>query len=200
MNQRKSTAARTAPKSALPLQVVFRNMEPSAAVEARIRERARLLERFASRIMSCRVAVEQSQRRHNQGNRFLVRVDLKVPGSEIVAGTRRGLHHAHEDVYVAIRDAFDAARRQLEDHVRRWRGDVKAHRVPQHGHVVELHPGYGMLETPDGRQVYFHPHSLVGGGFDRIKLGDELRFDEEAGELGPQATTVHRVGKHRLLG
>ncbi len=184
----------------LPLQVVFRNMDPSAAIEARIRERAASLEHYHDRIMSCRVAVELHHRHHHQGNLFHVRVDLKVPEGEIVASRAPAEHHAHEDVYVAIRDAFDAARRQLEDHARRRRGVVKEHAVSPHGRIAELLPDSGKIETSDGRMVYFHKNSVVDGSFDQLLVGAEVRFVEEMGELGPQASTVHVVGKHHVIG
>lgn len=107
----------------IPLQISFRNTDPSPAVETRIRERAESLERFSDRITSCRVIVERNHRHHHQGNLYHVRVDLRVPGNQIVASREHGDRHAHEDVYVAVRDAFDAAERQLEDHVRRQRPD-----------------------------------------------------------------------------
>ena len=91
----------------VPLQVTFRHMDSSDAVAARIRERAEELDRFFDGIISCRVAVECRHPRRVQGNLFRVRVDLKVPDREIVVGRDPGAHHAHEDVYVSIRDAFD---------------------------------------------------------------------------------------------
>ena len=91
----------------LPLQITFRHMEHSAALEARVRQRAEELDQFFDRIISCRVVVECSHRRHQQGNIFEVRVDLTVPGREIVVGREPGVNHAHEDPYVAVRDAFD---------------------------------------------------------------------------------------------
>ena len=91
----------------LPLQITFRHMDSSDAVAARIRERAEELGRFFDRITSCRVVVECQHPRRQQGNLFRVRVDLKVPGREIVVGRDPAAHHAHEDIYVAIRDAFD---------------------------------------------------------------------------------------------
>ena len=124
----------------LPLQITFRHMAPSDAVATRIRERAAELERFFDRIISCRVVVECQHPRRQQGNLFRVRVDLKVPGSEIVVGRDPAAHHAHEDVYIAVRDAFDATRRLLEDHVRQGRGDVKLHSVPDHGRIARLLP------------------------------------------------------------
>jgi ribosome-associated translation inhibitor RaiA len=117
----------------LPLQVVFRNMDVSAAVEAKIRERVEQLKRIYSPIMSCRVAVEAHHRHHHQGNLYHTRVDLKVADAEIVASREPDEHHAHEDVFVAVRDAFDAVRRRLEDYARQRRGMVKAHTVPLHG-------------------------------------------------------------------
>ena len=184
----------------LPLQVVFRNMEASAAVEAKVRERADQLERIYDQIMSCRVIVETHHKHHHQGNLYHVRVDLKVPEAEIVASREPGEHHAHEDVFVAVRDAFDAVRRRLEDYVRRRRGDVKAHEVPAHGRIIELDPEHGRIETPDGRVVYFHRNSVIEADFDKLAIGTEVRFVEEAGERGPQASTVYKVGKHHVVG
>src|SRR3990172_13116427 len=100
----------------LPMQIVFRNMEPSAAVEAKVRARVDKLEQYYDRIMSCRVVVEQRHRHAHQGNQFHVRIDLKVPNGELVASRDPPEQQAHEDVYVAVRDGFDAIRRQLEDY------------------------------------------------------------------------------------
>ena len=98
----------------IPLEIAFKNMEKSDAVEARIREKAeKKLERFAGRITSCRVVVEAPHRHQHQGNCFDVRIDIHVPGEELVV-TRESTDPAHTDVYVAIRDAFDAVVRQLE--------------------------------------------------------------------------------------
>lgn len=111
----------------LPLQVTFRNMSPSEQLEAYIRERAAKLDEFYDKIMSCRVMVELHHQHHHKGNLYHVRVDLTVPQNEIVANRKADEHHAHEDAYVAVRDAFDAAERQLEDYARRQRGEVKTH-------------------------------------------------------------------------
>jgi ribosomal subunit interface protein len=181
----------------LPLQVSFRNMPPSPAIEEHVRERAAKLEEFHGDITGCRVVVEAPHRRHHQGNLYHVRVDITVPGREIVVSREPAAHHAHEDAYVAIRDAFDAARRQLEDHARERRGQIKAHEPAPHARVVRLFPeeGYGFLATADGREVYFHQNSLVNGDFARLAVGDEVRFTEEPGEQGPQASSVHLAGK-----
>jgi ribosomal subunit interface protein len=111
----------------IPLQISFRNMDPSPAVEARIRKKAEKLERFHDRIIGCTVVVEAPHRRHNKGKLYSVRVDISVPRKEVVIGRAKPIDHAHEDVYVAIRDAFNAAARRLEDEARKMRGSVKTH-------------------------------------------------------------------------
>jgi ribosomal subunit interface protein len=181
----------------LPLQITFRNMESSAAIEAKIRERVAELDRYYHRIMGCRVVVESPHRRHHQGKLFHVRVDLTVPGGELAVSREPAQHHAYEDVYVAIRDAFDAARRQLEDYARRHRGETKGHAALPYGRVSKLFPteGYGFIETPDGREVYFHENSVLHDAFGRLEIGCQVEFVEEQGDKGPQASTVRIVGK-----
>lgn len=97
-----------------PLQITFRDIPHSDALDTHIREKAQKLEQFFSGVISCRVVVEQSAKHHHQGKPFNVRIDLTVPGSEIVVDRKED-----EDVYVALRDAFDAAKRQLEDYARK---------------------------------------------------------------------------------
>ena len=106
----------------IPMQITLRDVEHSEALETHIRDKAKKLDEFFDHIMSCRVVVEMPHKHHHQGKQFNVRIDIGVPGSEIVVNR----DHA-EDVYVALRDAFDAAKRQLEDYVRKIRGDVKTH-------------------------------------------------------------------------
>jgi ribosomal subunit interface protein len=110
------------------LRFTFRNVEATPALEDDLRARAAELERFSDDVVSCEVVVEAPHRRHHQGRVYHVRIRLAVSGGELVVSRDPGEDHAHEDVHVAIRDAFDAARRQLEDHARRRRGAVKTHR------------------------------------------------------------------------
>ena len=188
----------------IPLQISFKNMDPSPAVEARIRDKAEKLNRLFEHITGCRVTVEAPHRHHHKGKLYGVTVDVTVPKGELVVNREGSRDHAHEDINVAIRDAFDAAVRQIEDYARRLRGDVKAHDVPPHGRIVRLFPreGYGFIETSDGREIYFHENSVFEGGFDRLEVGDEVRLSVAEGESaqGPQATTVHPIGKHHPAG
>ncbi|MBV8121237.1 MAG: HPF/RaiA family ribosome-associated protein [Alphaproteobacteria bacterium] len=186
----------------VPLQITFRHMDTSEVLAARIRNRAEELERSFDRIISCHVVVECRHQRPQQGNLFEVRVDLNVPGREIVVGHDPAPRHAHEDPHVAVRDAFDAVRRLLEDYVRQRRGDVKLHAVPDHGTVARLiaEQDYGFIATADGSEIYFHRNSVANGGFDKLAVGDEVRFvvQEAESAKGPQASTVVAVGKHHL--
>ncbi len=183
-------------------QITFRNMHPSDVLEQNIRERAEKLSEFYDRIMNCRVIVEMQHRHHHQGNIYHVRIDLTVPGHELVVSRDPGKDHAHEDVYVAIRDAFDTARRQLEVVARRQRSEVKAHEPPAHGRISQFKPAedYGMIETPDGREVYFHRRSVLNADFDKLEIGEPVRFNEEVGDMGPQASSVLVEGKHHIVG
>jgi cold shock CspA family protein/ribosome-associated translation inhibitor RaiA len=177
----------------LPLKIRLRDITHSEALEGLIREKASWLESFSDQIIGCRVVVEGPVRHHRKGGPYTVRIDLGVPGEDIVVNRQ-----AADDPYVAVQEAFDAARRKLQDHVRRRRGAVKAHEEIPHGRVTKLFPdeGYGFLETPDGREVYFHRNSVLGADFNRLSIGTEVRFAEEEGEHGPQASTVTIVGKH----
>lgn len=183
------------------VQVTFKNLDRSDAVEAKVREKVEKLGAFHPRITSCRVSVEELHRHQQQGNHFHVRIDLKVPGHELIADREPDENHAYTDVYVALRDAFDAMRRKLEDLARHQQGKVKTHDVPAHGRVVEIAPSrlYAQIETDDGRLLFLHRNALVEGDFDKLELGAEVRYTEEMGEEGPQATSVHLVGKHHLM-
>jgi len=185
----------------IPLQITFRHMESSAAAEDRIRSEAARLDKFYNHIISCRVVVEAPHVHHHKGNLYHIGIDLKVPGKELIAGRGHGRDHAHEDIYVAIRDAFNEMQRQLEDHLRRQHGDVKEHEPPPHGYVSLLVPDedFGKIKTPDGREIYFHRHSVLGNNFNALKIGSEVRFDEEQGDEGPQASTVKLIGKHHII-
>ena len=186
----------------IPLQITFRNLDRSQAVEASVREHAEKLDKYYDRIMSCRVVIEEQHKHHRRGNHYHVSVDVTVPGAELVASREPDQHHAYTDVYIAIRDAFDTMRRQLEDYARKHDQRLKVHAPPPHGRIVELNPAedYGRIETVDGRLIYFHRNSVLGADFDGLRIGAEVRFDEEAGERGPQASTVHVIGKHHIVG
>ena len=177
-----------------PLQINFHGMDHSDAVEDAARKKAEHLERFASDIMTCRVVVDLLQKHKHQGRPFGVRIDLTVPGHELVVDRVE-----NEDVYVALRDAFDDMKRQLEDVVRQRRGDEKQHPRELHGEVVRLNgdEGFGFIRTPDGEEYYFGRDNLASGRFEQLEPGTAVQFIADVAAQGPQAKRVS-VGKHGL--
>jgi ribosome-associated translation inhibitor RaiA len=147
-----------------PLKITFRNMPASPAIEDTIREKAAKLDSYYDRILGCHVVVEAPHRRHHKGKAYLVRIDLKVPRGELVINRARNRldaaklrdpesadtdlaeshqpskHAAHEDIYVAIRDAFDSAARKLQNHARKRRDKVKAHDVAAAARATKVFP------------------------------------------------------------
>jgi ribosomal subunit interface protein len=180
-----------------PLQIALQDVPHSDALEARIRESAAKLELFHPRITSCRVVVDETQKHQAKGRQFRVRVEVRAPGHEQAVAT---LHH-HEDVYVAVRDAFDAVRRQLQDEVREGRGDVKRHAEPRHGRVARLDQGsgFGFIETEEGDEIYFSRENVVSPSFEHLTPGTEVQFLEEPAGDGVQAKRVS-AGKHGFGG
>jgi ribosomal subunit interface protein len=175
----------------VPLQITMRDIAHSDALDAHIRDKAAKLEEFHPRITSCRVAVEHLGQHHQQGREFRVRIDVRVPGKEIVVNRDH-----HEDVYVALRDAFDSVKRQLEEAVHLQRGDIKVHDTPQRGEIVRLfaEQGYGFIRGSDGREFYFGRENVVHPGFEELTAGALVHFIEDAGAEGPQAKRV-KLGK-----
>ena len=179
----------------LPLQITFRQMDASPALESRIRALADRLEKFSPQIVRCHVIVQPVPHHQQQGALHEFRIDITLPDKQIAIRRAGPTNHAHEDPYVALRDAFRAARRKLADYERKRRGDVKQHVAPEHGRICELDSdrGCGRIETDDGRLIYFHRNSILGSRFQDLATGTEVRFAEEAGDRGPQASTVHVI-------
>ena len=186
----------------IPLTITFRGLDSSEAIRAKIEERVGRLERFHNRITSCRVVVESSDRHRHKGHLFRVRVDVVVPRGEVATNRSPAKAQEHQDVYVAIRDAFDATERRLESHLRRARGETKHHDEQPQGRIARIFSDrdYGFIESSDGREVYFHRHAVADDAFDRLSVGTQVRFAETVGQEGPVATTVHIVSKRHPAG
>jgi len=180
----------------IDLQITMRDLPHSDALESHIREKAEKLEKFYPHLTSCRVVVEQPHKHHHQGRNFDIHIDLTVPGKELVINRA-----SNEDVYVAVRDAFDAAKRQLEDYARIQRGDTKLHTPVLHGKVARLMSadGYGFIETADGEELYFHRDNLANHDFNQLTIGQTVQFIEDIGSEGYQAKRIS-TGKHHYPG
>ena len=198
--------------------ITFRGIDRTAAIESDILARLRKLETYYPRITGARVILELVQGHHEAGNRYHVRIDLTVPGEEIAVSHEASTHAAAQDreaeriprvaepdperkhARVAIREAFDVARRRLQDYARRQSGAVKTpvRRTP--GHVVRLSPvdefGY-IAADEDGHEVYFQKTSVLRDAFDQLTVGSPVSFVEETGDKGAQASTVVLRHPHR---
>lgn len=140
----------------------------------------------------CWICFHRSPHQHRQRDRlYLVKIKLNVPGGEINVSKQHWHDESHRDVYVAIRDAFRAVRRRLQDHQRLIRGDIKANYKPDRAKVSKIfyEQGYGFLEDDLGNEIYFDANSVLGD-FERITPGQTVKYKKEQGEQGSQASTV----------
>jgi cold shock CspA family protein/ribosome-associated translation inhibitor RaiA len=183
----------------VPLTMTFRNVTKSTSLEALIRKQAAKLDRVCSHLVSCRVSVEKPQSHQKSGSSFRVRLDVTVPRDhELVTVRNSGEGDLHQRLPTVVRQAFDATQRQLKKLTERQRGKVKSH--PEQavgGFVIRLfrNGGYGFINSLDGREIYFHKNSLPAAEFNRLEIGTGVKWSEEEGENGPQATIVRIVDK-----
>jgi ribosomal subunit interface protein len=177
-----------------PIQITSRDFALTDAMRASIQKRAESLQQYFGRLYGCHVVIDAPVHHHRHGGPFNVRIDLRTPGAELSVNKQSA-----SDLAVAIREAFDSARRRLEDHLRELRRDVKSHALPSVARVARIRhgEGYGFLETRDQREIYFHRNAVLDGHFDELRAGTVVRYAEEQGEKGPQASTVAVVGGKR---
>ncbi|HQT77281.1 MAG TPA: HPF/RaiA family ribosome-associated protein [Rhodopila sp.] len=183
-----------------PLDIAFHNMDSSPSLEADIRGRVDKLERRYGRLIGCRVSVEKLHNRHRTGNIFDVHVVMSVPGRDLAVSRephRAKEKYANPDAWTSVRDAFDAAEKQLESFKRSSREDTaapSAHAMA--GQVTLIEPGtdHGFILTNTGTQLYFHRDSVTDSRFEDLKVGDLVHYVEEEGDAGPTATKVRAGG------
>lgn len=176
------------PRPNIPIEVIGKGLEVTPELEKLVDERIARLHRFWERIMACRVTVEGQDAHHRHGGPYAVALRLEVPGDDIVV-TRQSA----TDLRVAVRFAFEAAQRQLEDQVRRLQPEPAREDARQEGRIVRIRPGddFGFLAATDGAEVYFHRNSVLGAEFESLFEGEAVRFVAEPGDKGLQASTVH---------
>jgi ribosome-associated translation inhibitor RaiA len=176
----------------LSVQVTFHGVPHSESLEQYVRTRADKLETLAARMTGCDVALEMPHRHARHGEHYRVRVNVTLPRGQVVVARSPDEARGYEDMYAAIDSAFDDAGRRVQDFIRRQRGDVKPHERSRHGKVTKLYgyEGYGFLTTAEGDELYFHRNSVLDAAFDRLKIGDRVRFVEDDGGPSPHASTV----------
>ncbi|MCW5692725.1 MAG: HPF/RaiA family ribosome-associated protein [Pseudolabrys sp.] len=184
-----------------PVEIDFHGVDADPRVRSAVATHVAQLEERFGRITAGRVVLKGPGGRHRTGGLFEVSIRLALPeGREVNVGRTRQNDERYSDLPFAINDTFKRARRQLQDQVRKMQGDVKTSAGAPVGIVVELDPlgEFGFIETPDGREIYFHRNSVLGGNFARLKVNSHVSYAEEAGDKGPQASTVRLLEKHSL--
>ena len=184
-----------------PVEIEFQGLTANDRLRACVTKHIDSLEERFGRITACRVVIRAPSERHRTGGAHEIMIRLALPqGREVDIARSAKADERHADPLFALNDAFKRARRRLQDHAKRMRGDVKTHDGPPIGTVRQFDEaaGFGFLETPDGREVYFHRNSILDGGLRHISAGTRVTFFEEIGNKGPQASTVKLLGKHRL--
>ena len=184
-------------------QITFKDIDHSDAVEARINERIDKLENIFDRITSCKVWVRAPHRRHKKGTHYVIDIELQSPMGTLTIGREPGDVNAHEDIYVTIRDAFNAMERQLRKQKEQHSGRPEESLSPLQGTIERLEPekDSGHIATTDGRLIYFHRNAVIDQSFDDLKTGDavELVVDREGAEDGPHASTVRPISRQRFV-
>lgn len=185
----------------VPVQIDFQGCHPEERLRERIDRGLKGLESRFGRIVAARVVVKGPGRHHRTGGLYEIGVSLTLPNGRLVNVERTPTSDERfGKPDFAIGDAFKRARRQLQDEYRRMEGKVKQHQPQPTGEVVRLDASgeFGFLRTAEGDEVYFHRNSVLDGAFARLKPGTAVAFAEEAGDEGPQASTVRLLGKHRM--
>jgi len=183
----------------VPAEITYGNCEPSEELRAEIARQLDRLEKFSGRITSCHVLVEAPKTRHRKGDPFRIELRIAMPERrDVLVCRQRGDVPEDEHPLVALHRAFHTARRQIEDAAREMRGAVKTHETPDHGRVARFLAGEdcGFIETDDGYEIFFSRNAVLNDAFDQLVVGSEVRFVEQEGDKGPQASSVRLIGKH----
>lgn len=186
----------------IPPEITYRGVEKTNTIDALVQEKIQKLEEVCDYISGCHIAIEKPHDRPRSGSPFRVRLDITVPpGHEIVAESNPGEGKQYEALDVVIRDAFDAAQRQLKKLNEQQRQSDQAKNIHPEQETTALvvrvfrDEGYGFIKTLDGEEVYFHRNSVLLNDFDRIEVGTGVHCFVTQGEKGPQASTVKIVDK-----
>ncbi len=183
----------------VPLETAFRNVPRTPDLEELILQKVDKLEELTDALTSGEVVVERPHESKQTGNPYRVRLTFNMPPGHRLTVERESIPQEDEQPLAAvIREAFEALHRQLKELVQRQRGEVKSHPDQEAGAIVDelvRNEGYGFLRTVDGRRIYFHENAVFQDEFERLTVGTGVRFVEELGEKGPQATVVQIVDK-----
>lgn len=185
-------------------EITYRNLEKTEAINSLIKEKIAKLENFCDYINSCRVVVEKAHQHPDSGSPYKVSINITIPhGREIAVSHNPDKGKQYPPLEAVIRDAFEAARRQIVGLSTEQKGARKVHPEQEVGAIItKLFPeqGYGFLKAIDtGKEVYFHRNSIVNEDFAELEVGYGVRFKEIQGEMGPQATTVQIIDRQKSV-
>lgn len=188
----------------IPPEITYRDLEKTEAIDSLIREKIAKLEQFCDYINSCRVVVEQAHKHPDRGSPYKVSIDITIPhGREIAVSHNPDEGKQYPPLEAVIRDAFEAARRQVVSLSTEQKGVRKVHPEQEiSAMITKLFPeqGYGFLKAIDtGEEVYFHHNSVVNEDFSNLKVGYGVRFKQTQGEMGLQATTVQVIDRQKSV-
>ena len=181
-------------------EITYRHLEKTDAIQNLVEEKIAKLEQFCDYMNSCRVVIEKDNDNPSSGSPYRVSIDITIPHNrEIAVVEHPNVGKQYPPLEAVIRDAFEAARRQLVSITTEQKGERKVHPEQQVSAVVEklfTEQGYGFIkEVSTGREIYFHRNSVTNNDFDRLVIGAGVRYKETMGEMGPQATTVQLLDK-----
>ena len=183
-----------------PVEIDFQGMKPIERLHQSVAAHIAELEQRYGRITACRVVLKAPGGHHRIGL-YEVNIRLALPnGREVNVARTAQQDERYANIDFAINDTFKRARRRLQDHVRRMQGQVKTHEAQPTGIISRFDPTgeFGFIETADSREIYFHKNSVLDGAFSRLSVGARVAFAEEAGDKGPQASSVRPLGKHGM--
>lgn len=181
-------------------EITYRHLEKTTAIHNLVEEKIAKLEQFCDYMNSCRVVIEKDNDHPSSGSPYRVSIDITIPHNrEIAVVESPDTGKQYPPLEAVIRDAFEAARRQVVSLSTEQQGKRKMHPEQEVSAVVDklfTEEGYGFIrEVSTGKEVYFHRNSVVHDDFDRLVVGAGVRYKETMGEMGPQATTVQLIDK-----
>lgn len=183
----------------VPLEIAYKDVEKTQILEDVINHQVERLDKAVDGVISCRIALERPHKHPERGSGYRVLVIVRLPPThEVVVKRDSTQGELHDALPAIVKEAFEAATRQCREIRRQQLGEVKRHPAQETmGFVARLFvgDGYGFLRTLEGREIYFHRNSVLHNDFDRLDIGTGVRFEEEMGDEGPQATSVAIVDK-----
>lgn len=182
-------------------EITYRHLEKTTAIQSLVEEKIAKLEQFCDYMNSCRVVIEKNNDHPSSGSPYRVSIDITIPhGREIAVVQNPHTGKQYPPLEAVIRDAFEAARRQIISITTEQKGERKVHPEQQVSAMVTklfAEQGYGFIkEISTGKEIYFHRNSVTNDDFERLAVGSGVRYIETMGEMGPQASTVQLLDPH----